>query len=78
MSPLIRKILKPFVACLEPIGKLDNARHVVEEDISKDDGIRDGIFYFNHERFWEAHEAWEGVWKNARGKKNSLSKVLFY
>ena len=44
---------------LSSIGKLDNARHVVEEEIEQEQGIKDGIFYFNNERFWEAHEAWE-------------------
>ena len=57
---------------LNPIGKLDNVRHVVEEEITKDDGIKDGIFYFNNERFWEAHEAWEGAWKKCYGKEKSL------
>ena len=61
---------------LEPIGKLDNVRHVVEEEISKDDGIRDGIFYYNHERFWEAHEAWEGVWKKCKGREKLLVQGL--
>ena len=45
------------------IGKLDNARHIVEENIEKEIGLKDGIFYFNNERFWECHEALEGVWK---------------
>ena len=40
---------------LSPIGSLVNARHVVEEEIKKEDGIKDGIFYFNNERFWESH-----------------------
>ena len=57
---------------LSPIGKLDNVRHVVEEEITKDDGIKDGIFYFNNERFWEAHEAWEGAWKQCYGEEKSL------
>lgn len=61
-----------IVARLEPIGKLDNVRHVIEEDVSKDDGIRDGIFYYNHERFWEAHEAWEGVWKKCKNQEKLL------
>ena len=61
-----------IVQRLQPIGKLDNVRHVVEENISKDDGIRDGIFYYNNERFWEAHEAWEGVWKKCKGKEKLL------
>ena len=57
---------------LKPIGNLDNVRHVVEEKIEKDDGIKDGIFYFNNERFWEAHEAWEGAWKQCHGNEKSL------
>ncbi len=60
------------VAKLSSIGKLDNARHVVEEEISKEDGIKDGIFYFNNERFWEAHEAWEGVWKKCSGREKEV------
>ena len=54
------------------IGKLDNTRHVVEEEIEKEDGIKDGIFYFNNERFWEAHEAWEGVWKKCSGREKEV------
>ncbi len=54
------------------IGKLDNTRHVVEEEIKKEDGIKDGIFYFNNERFWEAHEAWEGVWKKCSGREKQV------
>lgn len=61
---------------LSPIGKLDNARHVVEEKIEKEDGIKDGIFYFNNERFWEAHEAWEGVWKKCYGQEKEVIQGL--
>ncbi len=57
---------------LSPIGKLDYASHVVEEEIVKEDGIKDGIFYFNNERFWEAHEAWEGVWKKCYGREKEV------
>lgn len=57
---------------LSPIGKLDNVRHVILEDVTKDDGIKDGVFYFNNERFWEAHEAWEGAWKQCYGEEKSL------
>ncbi len=58
------------------IGKLDNTRHVVEEEIEKDDGIKDGIFYFNNERFWEAHEAWEGAWKKCSGREKEVIQGL--
>lgn len=54
------------------IGKLDNTRHIVEEEIEKEAGIKDGIYYFNNERFWEAHEAWEGVWKKCSGREKEV------
>jgi len=64
--------LDTIVKKLSPIGNLDNVRHVIEEEISKDDGVRDGIVYFNGERFWEAHEALEGAWKKCSGKEKQL------
>jgi uncharacterized protein len=61
-----------LVEKLSPIGDLDNLRHVIEEDIEIDQGIKDGIFYFNAERFWECHEAFEGVWKQCFGREKEL------
>ena len=57
---------------LTPIGQLDNARYIFEEKIGKEDGTRDGIFYFNNERFWESHESLEGVWKQCYGREKEL------
>jgi hypothetical protein len=57
---------------LNPIGELENIRHIVEEKIEKEEGIKDGIFYFNNERFWESHESLEGVWKKCYGKEKEL------
>ena len=57
---------------LSSIGKLDNTRHVIEEKIEKEEGLKDGIFYFNNERFWESHESLEGVWKKCYGKEKEL------
>ncbi|MCG8324292.1 MAG: DUF309 domain-containing protein, partial [Thiotrichales bacterium] len=64
--------MESLVKKLTPIGILDNARHVIEEDIAKDNGIKDGIFYFNNERFWECHEAFEGVWNQCYGREKEL------
>lgn len=61
-----------LVEKLSPIGDLDNARHIAEENIEKEKGIEDGIFYFNKERFWECHEAFEGVWKQCYGREKEL------
>lgn len=55
-----------------PIGPVKDVRHVVEEEIGKEQGIRDGISYFNSERFWESHEAFEGVWKKCFGREKEL------
>ena len=64
--------LNLLVERLKPIGELDNARHIAEEKIEKDAGIKDGVFYFNNERFWECHEAFEGVWKECYGREKDL------
>jgi predicted metal-dependent hydrolase len=64
--------LDTLVEKLSPIGTIDNIRHVVEEEIEKEQGIQDGIFYFNHERFWECHEAFEGVWKQCFGREKEV------
>ncbi|MFQ5440063.1 MAG: DUF309 domain-containing protein [Nitrosopumilaceae archaeon] len=61
-----------LVKKLNPIGELDNARHIVEENIDKEIGIQDGIAYFNSERFWECHESFEGVWKQCYGREKEL------
>ena len=64
--------LNLLIQKLSPIGPIDNIRHVFEEEIEKEQGIVDGIFYFNTERFWESHEAFEGVWKKCFGREKEL------
>ena len=64
--------LDTLVEKLSPIGEIDNIRHVVEEHLDKDKGLEDGIFYFNNERFWECHEAFEGVWNQCYGREKEL------
>ena len=38
--------------------------------------IKEGIFYFNNERFWECHEAFEGAWKQCTGNEKELIQGL--
>lgn len=64
--------LDALVEKLSPIGPIDNIRHVIEEEIDKEQGINDGIFYFNNERFWECHEAFEGAWKQSFGREKEI------
>ncbi len=58
-----KEYLDLLVKKLETIGTLDDARHLVEEEIEKEQAIEKGRDYFNDERFWECHETLEGVWK---------------
>ena len=64
--------LDVLVETLSPIGSIDNIRHVFEEEIEKEKGITDGIYYFNNERFWECHESFEGVWKQCYGREKEI------
>lgn len=57
-GPEINKVLELW----NPIGVKIRARQISESEISKEDAIRIGVEYFNSERFWESHEAFEGVW----------------
>lgn len=66
------ELLDNLTKDLESLGPVDNIRHVIEEEIGKEQGIKDGIFYFNSERFWESHEAFEGVWKKCFGREKEL------
>jgi hypothetical protein len=64
--------LEVLLEKLVSIGKLDHFRHIIEEQIEKNQLIKDGIFYFNNERFWESHEALEGAWKQCTGNEKEL------
>lgn len=70
-------VMDKLIYKLSPIAPLDHAREVIEEHIEKEDAIKKGIFYFNEERFWEAHEVLEGVWKNCyEGEKDLVQGVI--
>jgi uncharacterized protein len=69
--------LDETVQRLKILGELDHAKHVIEEKKSKDDSIKEGIFYFNDERFWECHEILESVWKNCyEGEKDLVQGII--
>ena len=48
----------------------------MKKKIEKNQLIKDGIFYFNNERFWECHEAFEGAWKQCTGDEKELIQGL--
>ncbi len=62
---------------LKPIGPLDHAQLIVDASIEKEDAVNLGISRFNDERFWEAHEVLEGVWKNAlEGERDLVQGII--
>jgi hypothetical protein len=66
-----------LVKKLETIGQLDNARHIVEEEMEKEEAVEKGREYFNYERFWECHETLEGVWKKTyEGEKDLVQGII--
>ena len=69
--------LDELLTKMKPLGDLDHVKHVVEEEIPKEDAIKDGISYFNDERFWECHEVFEGVWKKCyEGEKDLVQGII--
>jgi hypothetical protein len=69
--------INSLVERLAPISPLDHAKHIVEEHIEKEEAIKIGISYFNDERFWEAHEVLEGVWKKCfEGEKELVQGII--
>ena len=67
------KVVKKF----ESIGSLDDARHVVEEKIDKEEALKRAKQYFNDERYWECHEVLEGVWKKTHeGEKDLVQGII--
>jgi hypothetical protein len=66
-----------LVKKLETISQLDNARHIVEEEMEKEEAVEKGREYFNYERFWECHETLEGVWKKTyEGEKDLVQGII--
>jgi len=66
-----------LVKKLETIGPLDNARHIIEEEMEKEKAIEKGRDYFNDERYWECHETLEGVWKKTyEGEKDLIQGII--
>lgn len=69
--------LDQVVKKFESIGTLDDARHIVEEKIEKEEALKRARQYFNDERYWECHEVLESVWKKAHeGEKDLVQGII--
>jgi hypothetical protein len=67
-----------FLAALEPLATLEFSRdlNVAPPHKSKEALVAEARDYFNSERYWEAHEVLEGIWRNAGGSEKSLLQGL--
>jgi uncharacterized protein len=61
-------------AALEPVSKVEFVRDLNEAPPhkSKEDIISEARNYFNSERFWEAHETLEALWRVSSGDEKLL------
>jgi hypothetical protein len=69
--------VKTIIARVETIAPLAGCEEIVERHMEKDKAIKRAVQLFNDERYWEAHEALEYVWKNAKGiEKEILNGII--
>ncbi len=62
----------PTVARFEVIAPLASYEEIMDRYKDKIDAIKRAVQLFNDERYWEAHEALEYVWKNATGTEKEI------
>ncbi len=71
------KDLKKIMARFEAIAPLDGYEEIIERHMEKDIAIRRAVQLFNDEKYWQAHEVLEYVWKNATGiEKDILNGII--
>jgi uncharacterized protein len=64
-----RSDLDLFLAVIEPVGKLEfwNDLQVARSYGSRERAVSEAVSLFNSERFWEAHEVLESLWRVSEG-----------
>ncbi len=66
------KDIGPTAARFEVIGPLASYEEIMERYMEKNEAILRAVQLFNDERYWEAHEALEYVWKNSTGTEKEI------
>jgi hypothetical protein len=64
--------VRKIIARVEAIAPLAGYEEIVERHMEKDKVIEHAVQLFNEERYWEAHEALEYIWKNATGIEREI------
>lgn len=67
-----------FVAALEPLSKVEFTKSLDAAPTfrTKEKVIEEGVGYFNSERYWEAHETLENIWRPAEGDEKKLLQAV--
>jgi Domain of unknown function (DUF309) len=67
-----------LASVIEPLAKVEFTRNLDEAPRfqPKEKVIEEAIVYFNSERYWECHEALEGVWRPAKGEERLLLQAI--
>jgi len=68
----VGKDLGSILARIEVIAPLANYDEIIERHLEKDKAIMRARELFNDERYWEAHEVLEYVWKNSTGTEKEI------
>ncbi len=66
--------LHPFLNALEPTGAILTYKRldVAPSTLGPADVMAEARQLFNEERYWEAHEVLEGIWRPAKGSEKQL------
>jgi hypothetical protein len=69
--------VKKIINTLELIAPLDTYEQVIDRYMEKDMAIRHSVALFNDEKYWQAHEGLEHVWRNSTGiEKEILNGII--
>lgn len=66
------KDIGPTVERFQVIAPLASYEEIMERYMEKDEAIMRAVQLFNDERYWEAHESLEYVWKDATGTEKEI------
>jgi predicted metal-dependent hydrolase len=66
------KDIGPTLERFQVIAPLASYEEIMERYMEKDEAIMRAVQLFNDERYWEAHESLEYVWKNATGTEKEI------
>jgi len=64
--------LESLLEKLSKIAPLASYTEIAEKEVEKEHAIEYAKSLFNNERYWECHEALEGVWKHTSGNEKEL------